>query len=88
MGILPELGHTTSVGDGFPGSSKWFVLDPLTFLPDNEQVPGVCLEMGDAEEYVLCRIGRACLGKIARVSGSPKSSEPADENDDVKLTNV
>jgi hypothetical protein len=25
---------------------------------------------------------------MARVSGSPKSSEPADENDEVKLTNV
>jgi hypothetical protein len=55
MGILPELGHTTSVGGGFPGSFR-LVLDPLTLLPDNEQVPVVCLEMGDAGEYVLCRM--------------------------------
>ena len=35
--------------------------------------------------------GLACLSKIARVSGSPKSSEPADENEDnedMKLTHV
>jgi hypothetical protein len=45
----------------------------------------------DVGEYVLCRIGLACLSKIARASGSPKSSEPADENDyndDMKLTHV
>jgi len=88
MGILPELGHTTSVGDGFPGSSKWFVLDPLTLLPDNEQVLVVCLETGDCGGVRLCRIGRACRCKIARVSGISLNHQNRRRNDDVKLTNV
>jgi hypothetical protein len=82
MGILPDLGYATSVGGGFPDS------DPLQLLPDKEQISAVCLEIRSVGEQILYRIGLACLSKMARVSGSPKSSEPADENDDVKLTNV
>jgi hypothetical protein len=34
--------------------------------------------VGGVEGEILYRIGLACLNKIARVSGSPKSSEPAE----------
>jgi hypothetical protein len=78
MGIIPDLGYTTSAGGG----------SPLELLPDKEQGPAVCLEMRSVREYVLCRIGLACLGKIARVSGSPNSSEPAEKKRRVKLTHV
>jgi hypothetical protein len=37
---------------------------------------------------VRSRIGLSCLAKIARLSSSPEASEPAEKNDDVKLTNV
>ncbi len=53
--------------------------DTLENLPANGWVPADCIvEMAGVR--VLCgRISLACLRKIARVSESPKSSEPAEE---------
>jgi hypothetical protein len=48
-------------------------------FPSNGLVPATCME-GELPESTFCvRISLACLRKIARVSGSPKSSEPAEE---------
>jgi hypothetical protein len=64
VGFLPDSRHTTSVGgDGFPGTSNGLAPHSEELLPDKERVPAVCLEMGNAGEYVLCRIGLAYLGK-------------------------
>jgi hypothetical protein len=42
-------------------------------------------DAGEWGEYVLYRIGLACLMKIAQVSDSPKSSEPADKKNSLLL---
>jgi hypothetical protein len=52
--------------------------DALENLPANGWVPANCI-IGVAGVRVLCLISLACLRKIARVSESPKSSEPAEE---------
>jgi hypothetical protein len=85
MEIRPDLGHSTSVGGWFPASSKWLALGPLKLLPDKEQVPAVCLKMGDEGKYILCRICLARLKKIAQLSGSPDHQNRQRKNDCAKL---
>ena len=86
MAVGSDLGHTASVGGG-----------------SSPVIQIICAGFGNTssrQETSSCGLrrkwrnggdtfcGRACLSKIALVSGAPKSSEPADENDDVKLTNA
>ena len=79
MIIYPGLENTTSGGPEVRGPARRIARDTLEILPANRRVPETCIVGGDAGVCVLCRISLACLRKIARLSESPKSSEPADE---------
>jgi hypothetical protein len=57
-------------------SADWGVAASCMFLED----------AGECVEYVLYRIGLACLRKIARVSDSPNSSEPAEKKNSLLLS--
>jgi hypothetical protein len=78
MGICPDLEHTTSGGGGFPGSSKWFVLDPVTLLPADGRVPAFCVRVGNGGGIFISNWSRL-PEEIAQLSGSPTSSEPAEK---------
>lgn len=74
MESFEDFEHTTSVGRRFK------------FRPDGPYWKGSAHPTDELQKFhsgtremPLCRIGSACLRKIARLSGSPKSSEPAEE---------
>ena len=79
MITYPGLENTTSGGPEVLGPARRIARDTLEILPANRRAPETCIVGGDAGVCVLCRISLACLRKIARLSESPKSSEPADE---------
>jgi hypothetical protein len=74
MGSLEDFEHTTSVG-----RRSEFRPDGLYWKGATRPTDEFLEFQSGIGEMALCRIGSACLRKIARVSGSPKSSEPAEE---------
>lgn len=46
MGIVPDLGQTTSVGAAVSAASKRVGPRPAGLFPDNERVHDVCLKIG------------------------------------------